>query len=298
MDPISSGGNTEKTKPTITEISQRLDAIDVSDSDKLSKELAGLTDDMNAEIRDAFADGSVDKDESTRLDLIMSNLCRFNGRIKMAMRNTAEEVKNTYEQLSANVSTLIERMTTAMNGKDPDQVALEPGESDAQQLAALDKKATKLLDQNLKTNQERIDSEQNWCTHHGQMYIGDTVARPDKSTLDNIKRIYQAVSSDGYGNRILTFASLSKAQQLVDWSNKQEKLGKINSKEYDYLTKEAREYITNNSPRNQIYSGEVSDWEGDSATDEPPKPQQQTYYDSANDGHDAAWEAAGIKKRS
>ena len=135
MDPIASSGNTEQAKPTIIEISQRLDNIDVSNSDKLSKELAGLTDDMNAEIRNVFEDGKVTKDESMRLDLIGTNLCRLNVRIKNTMKNATEEVKKTYEQLTGNLTNLINRMTDAKNGKDPDQLALEPEETDAELMA-------------------------------------------------------------------------------------------------------------------------------------------------------------------
>ena len=137
MDPISSGGNTEKTQPTIGEISQRLDKIDVSNAEKLSNELAGLSEDMNAEIRAAFDnDGKIDKDESSRLYLIETNLCRLSWRIKSAMQNATDEVKNTYEQLVSNLKNLINKVSDASNGKDPDQVALEPGETDADMAAA------------------------------------------------------------------------------------------------------------------------------------------------------------------
>ena len=135
MKPIDGAGNAEQPKqPTLLE---RISSVNVSDTNKLSQNLAGITADVDKEITKAFSeegDGgkSVTNDEASNLDLLRTNLCNLKYRIKTAMQNAGDELKNLYEDMISRVSVSIKRATDASAGKNPDRVvAYEPSETDS-----------------------------------------------------------------------------------------------------------------------------------------------------------------------
>ena len=130
MKPDGVSGTGAEQKPTIIE---RIDSVNIKDTNQLSETLAGLREDAEQEIKNAFADNQITKTESKYLSFLMSRFCSLNGQIKTAMRNASDELKNLYEQLSQSLSATIDRLTKASNGKNPDAQAVvvsEPAETD------------------------------------------------------------------------------------------------------------------------------------------------------------------------
>ena len=128
MRPDSVNGAVPAKQQTLLE---KIDSVDIKNTNQLSETLAGLRNDAEQEIKEAFADGKITDKESKHLSLLMSRFCSLSGQIKTAIRNASEELKNLYEQLSQNLTDTINRLTDASNGKNPDQALLEPSETDA-----------------------------------------------------------------------------------------------------------------------------------------------------------------------
>lgn len=297
MKPDGVNGAASAQKPTLLE---RIDKVDVSNTNKLSQELAGITDEVNAKIANAFsADGDggekVTKSESASLNILRTYLCNLNSRLKSSLQNANDQIKNVYEQLVKNTTELIERTTNAENGKNPDALAsCEPEETDAQnknQYAYLDKKADNLLEKSLKEDRERIASSKQFALNPT---CYDRKPQPSGETIDKIKDLYMSTTSVN-GKRYRGFLEEAKINSLIAWAEKKRAIGAIDIHEYNDLTKDAKMALMEIKSKEKLAVIQQSEKE-----DEPDNNQasQINYpaYDSKNDGHQAAWEVAGIKE--
>lgn len=142
MNPIQNNGAEAQNVP----LYERIDKVDVTKTDTLSQELAGLTEEANAEVSNVFSkDGEggakVTGGESCGLNIIKSSFCCLNGKIKASIQSASDEAKQIYQQLALKVSETIDRLTKAMNGVNPDVAAFEPKETDAQEVEPKTEKA-------------------------------------------------------------------------------------------------------------------------------------------------------------
>lgn len=159
MRPDGVSGATPAQQPTLVE---RIDAVDISKINELSETLAGLKNDTEQEIKEAFADGKITKKESQNLSFLMSRFCSLNGQFKTAIRNASEELKNLYEQLSQSLSATVDRLTKASNAKNPDEQAVvvaEPEETDNQKPKAQKVDLKQLSNADLIAEAEMIKSQ-------------------------------------------------------------------------------------------------------------------------------------------
>lgn len=252
MRPDGVNGSVPAQQPSLAE---RIDNVNVSDTNQLSETLAGLTNEANQEIQKAFEDKRITQKESGSLNFLMSKFCSLNGRIKTAIKTAGEEIKNTYEQLSKNLDNTIERLTKASNGKNPDVAVQEPTETDAQdnRYRYLDKQADKLLTASIDEDKARINSEKAYAFNP---YSRDRKPRPSGATIDKIKDLYMSTYSQD-GKRVRDFAEPAKINQLLKWANLQYRKELIDNYTYIDLTKDAvaaldKIYSANNNTSDNI----------------------------------------------
>ena len=251
MEPIQSN-RVEQTQPSLLE---KIDAVDVNDTNKLSQALAGIATDINNEIQEVFSENGdngdrVSKKEASKLNMLTSYLCNLNNRMHSAMTKANDDVKNVYQQLRQSLSDLIEKTTSAMNGKNPDAVALEPTEIDAQknQYAHLDKKAETKLKPAIEYAKRLKGSAQAYAFNP---YTVSDEIHIDSKVIQEIRELYMDMVSDGNGFGKRVFATPAKAKQLIAWAKNQLSWGNIDKTNYEDLTNEANEYL--NSLNQQVH---------------------------------------------
>ncbi len=238
MNPIQSNGVETQNAP----LYERIDKVDITKTDKLSQELAGLTEEVNTEINNAFSkdgDGGakVTSQEKCGLNIIKSSLCSLNYKIKTSIQNASDEAKQVYKQMLQNVSTTIDRLTEAENGVNPDIATLEPKDTDAQErkYTHLDKRANQLLQASIDEDKARINSEKKFAFNPGYR---DRKPRPSNATIDQIKDLYMTTYAQD-GRRVRGFADPEKINQLLNWANSQLKADIIDKSTFLDLTKDA-----------------------------------------------------------
>ena len=257
MRPDGVNGSVPAQQAQQPSLAERIDNVNVSDTNQLSKTLAGLTNEANQEIQKAFEDKRITQKESRSLNFLMSRFCSLNNKIRTAINSASEEIKNTYEQLSKNLDNTIERLTKASNGNNPDEVALEPQETDAQdnRYRYLDKQADKLLKASIDEDKARINSEKAYAFNHGYR---DRKPRPSSATIDKIKDLYMSTYSQD-GKRVRDFAEPAKINQLLEWAKLQFKTELIDRDTYVDLTKDAVAALNNMYPANNNVSDNTED---------------------------------------
>lgn len=186
MRPDGVNGSVPAQKPSLAE---RIDNVNASDTTNLSKNINDISTDVNKKIQEFFSQGSeegekISVNEKTEIGNIKTSLMN----LYYNMRNKYVQAEQEYKQLLDNLLDLISRTTDASNGKKPNEVALEPQETDAKRPQFSNLK--QLSDDDLIAEAELLKSD---------FHLEGNMKRDYESCFTNIWGSGRKISQNDYG---------------------------------------------------------------------------------------------------